>query len=163
MGIWIFPHTIPQAATLENLRPETAFERLLLTISPREVEVLRSMQGESYREFLDSAYWHVVARYVRWQRKVCEDCGRNGKLYVHHKSYDHHGQEHLHLVDLKVLCLGCHDTEHTKTEGLLAVCKNLIESHRAEKGWKPVVNKNYDPRVMMDLLAAQRSQKGRMA
>jgi hypothetical protein len=25
------------------------------------------------------------------------------------------------------------------------------------------VNKNYDPRVMMDLLAAQRSQKGRMA
>ena len=35
-------------------------------------------------------------------------CGCRESLQTHHLSYDHHGEEHLYMNDLKVLCSKCH-------------------------------------------------------
>ena len=33
---------------------------------------------------------------------------------VHHKTYEHHGQEHRYLGDLVLLCRNCHSKFHDK-------------------------------------------------
>lgn len=35
-----------------------------------------------------------------------------GAIHVHHRTYEHHGEEHLHLGDLVCLCSVCHKTFH---------------------------------------------------
>ncbi len=69
----------------------------------------------SYSEFLKSVYWKTVRNYVREKRGyICELCASTERLEVHHKTYEHHGQEHNHLDDLILLCSVCHSRHHGK-------------------------------------------------
>jgi len=88
------------------------FRALEKHISEEAKERLREMP---YQEFLGTIYWDIVRRYVLWKRKfICELCKSNGELNVHHKTYDHRGEEYLFLEDLIVLCQPCHAKFHDK-------------------------------------------------
>lgn len=71
-----------------------------------------------YREFLKTPYWRTVrhAAYRAFGRR-CIECGRGGRVDVHHLTYEHHGDELRHLDDLTVLCRVCHGAAHN-----LAIC-----------------------------------------
>jgi len=114
---------------MENQRKNTEYELALIRqeikstipkrfralekhISEEAKERLREMP---YKEFLGTIYWDIVRRYVLWKRKfVCELCNSNGELNVHHKTYDHRGEEYLFLEDLIVLCQPCHAKFHDR-------------------------------------------------
>lgn len=70
---------------------------------------------EKYKKFLKSEYWYNVRTLV-FQRDghKCSRCPETKTLQVHHLRYDHHGEEHLHLEDLIILCRNCHKKEHNK-------------------------------------------------
>jgi len=38
-----------------------------------------------YKDFLQTIYWRVVSRYVKWKNPTCSLCGSNQNLNVHHK------------------------------------------------------------------------------
>ena len=66
-----------------------------------------------YNEFLKSVYWEVVKLMVKSRDSyTCQDCGAKLDLQVHHKTYDHHGDEKNHLEDLITLCHSCHRKAH---------------------------------------------------
>lgn len=66
-----------------------------------------------YKRFLSSEYWRVVREIkIKESGGRCAVCGSSDNLQVHHRSYEHHGNEHLHLDDLVVLCGRCHTLFH---------------------------------------------------
>lgn len=76
-----------------------------------------------YDSFLLSDYWKQVAGAVK--RKAgyrCEKCGSTRRLEVHHTTYEHKGEEHLHPEDLQCLCHDCHSEIH-KIKETDEVCK----------------------------------------
>ena len=76
---------------------------------PREATlVLRSLK---YEDFLKTRYWMAISKRLRDGAK-CEICGSTENLHVHHKTYEHHGYEHLYLEDLQCLCNDCHLKVH---------------------------------------------------
>jgi 5-methylcytosine-specific restriction endonuclease McrA len=93
--------------------------------------VADQIQRLSYDLFMETLYWKVISHKVkRRDSRRCPRCGRSGSKLermgreTHHKTYTHHGSEHLHLDDLEALCLVCHRLEH---------CENgLIEAIIAE-------------------------------
>lgn len=83
------------------------------TLGSYKPEVIQSMP---YQEFLNSRYWRL-ARVPIWERDnlTCVRCGatrRDTRIDVHHKTYIHHGKEHLHPEDLECLCRECHVKYH---------------------------------------------------
>jgi hypothetical protein len=63
------------------------------------------LAGLPYERFLDTAYWRTVSAYViHRQGKQCALCPNTRGIQVHHKTYDHHGEEHRYLNDLIGLC-----------------------------------------------------------
>lgn len=46
----------------------------------------------------------------------CQMCNGSESLQAHHRSYENHGREHLHLGDLICLCGKCHSKFHDKGE-----------------------------------------------
>lgn len=66
-----------------------------------------------YRDFLETPYWKGTALFVkRREGWKCSVCGSTGNLDVHHKTYDHHGNEIYHLDELTTLCKECHRKVH---------------------------------------------------
>ncbi len=64
-----------------------------------------------YQEYLASPEWASVrGRVMVRAREVCEGCGLTPARVVHHKTYDHIGDELL--FELVALCRGCHDRAH---------------------------------------------------
>jgi hypothetical protein len=66
-----------------------------------------------YQEFLLGDYWQDVRTQVlKRDGHKCQSCGSRKNLHVHHLTYEHHGEEHLHLDELQTLCSVCHAVEH---------------------------------------------------
>lgn len=66
-----------------------------------------------YRTFLATPYWKAITEYKRYKAEYkCELCSSSISLVVHHKTYEHHGNEINHLDDLVVLCKSCHEKFH---------------------------------------------------
>lgn len=78
--------------------------------------IYKHIRGMKYQDFLKTPYWAGIALFVRKRDgKKCSVCGRkDGILDVHHKTYDHHGDELHHLDDLSCVCRECHAKEHEK-------------------------------------------------
>jgi 5-methylcytosine-specific restriction endonuclease McrA len=74
----------------------------------------QELRAMPYEEFLKSFYWRAVKAYfLSFMGAYCRECRRKGiPLDVHHTSYEHHGNEHRNLEDLKVLCRECHGKRH---------------------------------------------------
>ena len=73
---------------------------------------VRRAKSMPYNEFLLTAYWRIVSEEVKRRRGECEICGSKEHLQVHHKTYEHHGYEHMHPEDLQCLCDKCHLKVH---------------------------------------------------
>lgn len=73
-------------------------------------EELRAMP---YADFLETAYWKQIARAVKERDgRRCVVCNSSKQLAAHHRTYAHHGEEHLFLGDLTTLCEACHTRHH---------------------------------------------------
>ena len=66
-----------------------------------------------YYDFLKTPYWAAV-RYKVMQKSdfKCSLCNKNGKLAVHHRSYQNRGYEIQTQKDLICLCNDCHEKFH---------------------------------------------------
>ena len=70
----------------------------------------------SYEKFLNTPYWVEVRKVVLQRRGCrCASCGAQDRLEVHHKTYEHRGDEMRHLELLVVLCRDCHASVHGKS------------------------------------------------
>ena len=65
---------------------------------------------KTYKDYLKSDDWKYLRDKIIKSRKVCEICGINKHLIVHHKNYDRVPQEKS--KDLMVLCWDCHNDIH---------------------------------------------------
>jgi len=70
----------------------------------------------TYKSFLKTAYWRIIVNFIhKKHNNTCQICKAKGKpMAVHHKKYDNHGYEHLHVEDLTLLCKDCHRVVHEK-------------------------------------------------
>lgn len=75
-------------------------------------EIAEKIKLMSYPDFLKTPYWKAISIYMKIRAKKCELCGSKFELHTHHKTYEHHGYEMLHLNDLQVLCGLCHYEHH---------------------------------------------------
>ncbi|MEM9450739.1 MAG: HNH endonuclease signature motif containing protein [Cyanobacteria bacterium P01_E01_bin.6] len=75
-------------------------------------DALQQRKNQSYDEFLLSPYWQDVRSLVLRRDKYCQACGSHELLQVHHKTYEHRGDELRHLDDLTTLCEQCHFELH---------------------------------------------------
>ena len=85
---------------------------------PREhreqfVAMSKSMENAAFEKTI---YWGIVSGWKVLLQDRCESCSIPSRLIVHHLSYEHRGEEHLHLEDLKVLCRDCHAAIHVDSE-----------------------------------------------
>lgn len=72
-----------------------------------------TLRRQAYETWLQSEYWSEVRKLIhRRANSKCEQCGGDTELEVHHKTYEHHGIEHLYLQDLILLCGDCHESKH---------------------------------------------------
>lgn len=61
-----------------------------------------------YMDYIQSEAWHKKRkRKLKEANFHCEQCGADGALQVHHKTYDRLGREWM--KDLEVLCPSCHE------------------------------------------------------
>lgn len=66
-----------------------------------------------YHQHLKSPYWKEVAEFVKKRDGYrCKLCNSPKLLQVHHRCYDHVGNEMEHTEDLVTLCGGCHHMFH---------------------------------------------------
>lgn len=83
-------------------------------------EVTNAILQMNYKDFLETPYWDGVRNYkLKRAKYCCELCGAKGVLHVHHKTYEHHGKEHIKSIankDLIVLCKDCHEKFHDKLD-----------------------------------------------
>lgn len=108
-----------------DLRVHERFAMLMLIDSRSSDEqraaAVARIKAMPYQEFLETEYWMVVRNYVvKGAESKCKVCGEGGSLEVHHRSYKHHGQEHLYLADLEALCRACHEIKHKDFDNIPA-------------------------------------------
>lgn len=107
-GAWITPTTRELIRFIERL-PASASE---------EIKGYFRNNGADYYE---TVYWRMLSSWIKSKRTICADCGAGERLQVHHLTYDHVGEEYLHLKDLIVLCEECHKERHglsTESKGM---------------------------------------------
>lgn len=79
------------------------------TENPIEVVKLRAMP---YRLYLRTEHWQRIRKDVLQRAQYrCQVCNASGLVDVHHRSYEHKGQERY--SDVIVLCRKCHELFHT--------------------------------------------------
>lgn len=87
-------------------------------IELREVERLNNFieyaNKMPYSDYLATVYWHMVSYEKKcWVKNICQLCGTEKKLQVHHNKYNNRGWEHKFLnEDLICLCSSCHSKFH---------------------------------------------------
>lgn len=77
-------------------------------------EISEHIRSMSYTDFLCTPYWKAIAQQAKYKAGFkCQLCGSNNNLNVHHKTYEHHGEELKYMkTDLIVLCKHCHEKFH---------------------------------------------------
>jgi hypothetical protein len=65
-----------------------------------------------YFYYLKSSYWRIISEEKKRQANWKCSCGCRENLQTHHLSNDHHGEEHLYMNELQVLCRKCHQSLH---------------------------------------------------
>ena len=89
-----------------NVRRKSPFTTVAaaLNIEPTE--------KESYEDYLQSDVWQRTRELaLEYYGSRCCLCNSNEKLNVHHRTYEHKGNERL--ADLIVLCRDCHASYHS--------------------------------------------------
>ena len=110
------------------------FGDMYANISNEQINRLRRLGSSGsaiYQSvYLKTHYWQIIKGYIYEIRgKKCERCGQKYGLNVHHKNYDHIGEEFLHLEDLSLWCRDCHLFYH------LQLKDPTIKDFHEEIGW----------------------------
>jgi len=107
---WASPMTAGSVAALG------AFVAMVMKLDDRQRGMLtRYLRSDiTYDRFLQTRYWYAIRLKVRADRKrICEICSEERPdVEVHHRIYDHRGEEYAFLSDLKLLCGRCHNMIH---------------------------------------------------
>jgi 5-methylcytosine-specific restriction endonuclease McrA len=85
---------------------------------PEEVcrAIAERAQTMDYHKFCGSRYWLIIRNYVLTRDgKACRVCNAKENLRVHHRTYEHFGNEHIWTNDLTTLCSNCHKLFHINT------------------------------------------------
>ena len=91
------------------------------------VKVTKKELRAKYKTFLASPYWaNVRAAVIMRDGRRCTKCGITKDLQAHHKTYAHHGSEHLHLGDLVTLCKRCHKQVHKEQRARIKSAKKAV-------------------------------------
>lgn len=78
-----------------------------------ENEISDYIKSMDYKDFLQTPYWKAISEKVRQKANFkCQICNSSKNLNVHHRSYQHHGNELYHLEDLICICKDCHEKHH---------------------------------------------------
>ena len=135
--------------------PEKRFSVLQKLITPQETARLIAMQ---YTGFLKTLYWRIIREFIIAEYICCHYCGSKNQLNVHHLDYSQRGQEYKDMSCLILLCRDCHETGHViekmaddNKQAISKLLAALVQQHRAPDRPKAVLNKNYDPRAIMNL------------
>lgn len=90
-------------------------------ISKKKIKELKEME---YKKYLTTDYWKMVSEQAKHNANYkCQLCGKtNCQLNVHHNTYEHKGEEFLHMEDLICLCKECHESFHNQ-------CKTTVIDH----------------------------------
>ena len=91
-------------------------------LAPELIDGLRRAESTSrkwlYRAYLLSPEWAEKRGLVMDRcSHTCEGCGKRRAVHVHHKTYDHLGDEFL--FELIGLCEECHERIHRKADEAL--------------------------------------------
>lgn len=86
-------------------------KRMILGSDHLENQKALSNFWEWYSDYLDSPEWKEKRRKVLLRENyICEGCGDEKAIEIHHISYKHKGNEFL--FELVALCQHCHETVH---------------------------------------------------
>jgi 5-methylcytosine-specific restriction endonuclease McrA len=78
-------------------------------------DTLATLKSMNYKKFLGTIYWDIVRNYTLYKAGyACALCHKQGQLQVHHRTYEHRGEEIYYPKDLIVLCSNCHAKFHDK-------------------------------------------------
>jgi hypothetical protein len=92
------------------------FVRVVASLDDQQrVMIIQYLRSDiTYERFLQTRYWHAIRLKVMSDRKyVCEVCTeKRSDVEVHHRTYDHRGEEFAYLMDLRLLCSRCHKMVH---------------------------------------------------
>lgn len=112
-----------------------AYEKLFSNAKPLDWSKVKDyILSMKYFYFLKSSYWRIISeekkRIAKWQ---CS-CGCRESLQTHHLSYNHHGEEHLYMEDLRVLCNKCHQGDiHNEKLSIKVAEKTRQRNNRKEE------------------------------
>ena len=83
------------------------------------------MNKFEYRDYVRyNSNWKSLRRKVHHKYKICQSCGSDKNLDVHHKTYKRVGHERL--SDLKLYCRTCHYWEHNREKGFWNIRPSYI-------------------------------------
>ena len=90
-------------------------EEELKNMDTKKVKKLLEEKQLSYDQYLLTLHWKKVRLLaIKKADEKCQLCNNNLSLHVHHRTYEHLGDEQRHLKDLTVLCRDCHQKFHGK-------------------------------------------------
>ena len=85
-----------------------AYEQYANSIPEYQYQILHTMP---YQEYLSTVWWKFIREYfLAWFGNKCQVCNSDGKVNVHHRTYENRGREHI--TDLILLCKECHELYH---------------------------------------------------
>jgi hypothetical protein len=97
-------------AYVRFLRWAVPLQALLLKFRKRRLCAL------PYEVYLRTPYWEIVRGWAYYRAagrcQLCNMPQSKIPLHVHHRTYDHLGEETQHPKDVIVLCKGCHERFH---------------------------------------------------
>lgn len=83
---------------------------------------------ENYRFYLNDVRWQLKRKEILKRDKVCQKCGNDRNLDVHHTYYVTGAMpweyENEYII---VLCRNCHDSEHNDIKQLKDVIEEMLK------------------------------------
>src|ERR1035437_718595 len=90
-----------------------SYEKMVSTIKDLDWEKVKPyILKLKYFYFLRTFYWLIISQEIKRRANWRCSCGCRENLQTHHLSNDHHGEEHLYMNELQVLCRKCHQNLH---------------------------------------------------
>jgi 5-methylcytosine-specific restriction endonuclease McrA len=85
-------------------------------IKERQIQyqiTLNKLKALPYPEYLQTPHWLKLRdEHLKRSKYRCQICNKNGKLNVHHRTYERRGEEDV--KDLVTLCEDCHTIFHNQ-------------------------------------------------